>query len=128
VQGRRSTLQALESEREQRARHGQPHDRRPVVAEAAMGRDENLGTITLSSACSGPVLTGSGDADVELTENLRGPEVVHITGNPESRYFSVRTLGTENILVMAIAPYHGFRLLDWDGCESEGFEIRATDA
>jgi hypothetical protein len=72
------------------------------------------------------VLTGSGDAVVELTKNAPGPAVVHITGNPASNYFGVRTLGTENDLVITVDPYEGVRLLDWDGDDSTGFEVRAT--
>ncbi|MGH3978446.1 MAG: VWA domain-containing protein, partial [Pseudonocardiaceae bacterium] len=72
------------------------------------------------------VLTGSGDAEVKLTKNAPGPAVVHITGNPASRYFGVRTLGTEHDLVITLDPYDGVRSLDRDGGESTGFEVRAT--
>jgi hypothetical protein len=72
------------------------------------------------------VLTGSGDGDTELTKTAPGPAVVHISGNSASQYFAVRTLGTNNVLVMTTEPYDGFRPLDWDGDESAGFKIWAT--
>jgi hypothetical protein len=72
------------------------------------------------------VLTGSGDAVVEVTKTAPGPAVVHISGNSASEYFAVRTLGTNNVLVMTSEPYDGIRPLDWDGDESTGFEILAT--
>jgi hypothetical protein len=72
------------------------------------------------------VLTGSGDAVVELTRTSWSPAVVYISGNSDSQYFAVRTLGTNNVLVMTMEPYDGIRPLDWDGDESSGFEIWAT--
>jgi len=72
------------------------------------------------------VLTGSTDAVVKFTKNAPGPAVVYITGNAASRYFGVRTLGTEQYLVNTLDPYEGVRLLDRDGGESTGFEVRAT--
>jgi hypothetical protein len=71
------------------------------------------------------VLTGSGNAEIELTKTASGPAVVHISGNSASRYFAVRTRGTDKVLVMTIEPYDGVRLLDWTG-ESTGFEVRAV--
>jgi hypothetical protein len=72
------------------------------------------------------VLTGSGDAEIELTKTAPGPAVVHVSGNSASKYFAVRTLGTDEVLVLTVEPYYGVRLLDWDGGESTGFEVRAT--
>ena len=72
------------------------------------------------------VLTGSGDAEIELTKTAPGPAVVHIFGNSDSQHFAVRTLGTNNVLVMTMEPYEGARPLDWDGDESTGFKIWAT--
>jgi hypothetical protein len=72
------------------------------------------------------VLTGSTDAVVKFAKDAPGPAVVYITGNAASRYFGVRTLGTENYLVNTLEPYEGVRSLDWDGGESTGFEVRAT--
>jgi hypothetical protein len=71
-------------------------------------------------------LTDSGDAVVEVTRTNWLPAVVHISGNSASEYFAVRTLGTNNVLVMTMEPYDGIRPLDWDGDESTGFEIWAT--
>ena len=59
-------------------------------------------------------------------QNHLVPAVVHISGNAASEYFAVRTLGTNNDLVMTMEPYDGIRPLDWDGDESTGFEISAT--
>jgi hypothetical protein len=72
------------------------------------------------------VLTGSADAVVKFTKNAPGPAVVYITGNAASRYFGVRTLGTEQYLVNTLDPYDGVRWLDRDGGESTDFEVRAT--
>jgi hypothetical protein len=72
------------------------------------------------------VLTGSHDAVVKVTKNAPGPAVVYITGNAASRYFGVRTLGTEHYLIYTLDPYDGVRSLDWEGGESTGFEVRAT--
>jgi hypothetical protein len=72
------------------------------------------------------VLTGSTDAVVKFAKNAPGPAVVYITGNAASRYFGVRTLGTEHHLVNTLDPYEGVRSLDRDGGESTGFEVRAT--
>jgi hypothetical protein len=72
------------------------------------------------------VLTGSTDAVVKFAKNAPGPVVVYITGNAASRYFGVRTLGTEHYLVNTLDPYEGVRSLDGDGGESTGFEVRAT--
>ena len=72
------------------------------------------------------VLTGSGDAVVELTRTNWLPAVVHISGNSASEHFAVRALGTNNVLVMTMEPYDGIRPLGWDGDESTGFEIWAT--
>jgi hypothetical protein len=72
------------------------------------------------------VLTGSTDAVVKFAKNAPGPAVVYIIGNAASRYFGVRTLGTEHYLVNTLKPYEGVRSLDRDGGESTGFEVRAT--
>jgi von Willebrand factor type A domain len=72
------------------------------------------------------VLTGSGDGEIELIKTALGPAVVHISGNSDSQYFAVRTLGTNNVLVMTMEPFEGARPLDWDGDESSGFKIWAT--
>jgi hypothetical protein len=72
------------------------------------------------------VLTGSNDAVVTLAKNAPGPTVVYITGNQASRYFGVRSLGTEQYLVNTLEPYDGVRWLDRDGGESTDFEVRAT--
>jgi von Willebrand factor type A domain len=72
------------------------------------------------------VATGSTDAVVKFTKNAPGPAVVYITANAASRYFGVRTLGTEHYLVNTLDPYDGVRSLDRDGGESTGFEVRAT--
>jgi hypothetical protein len=72
------------------------------------------------------VLTGSADDVVKFTKNAPGPAVVYITGNAASRYFGVRTLGTEQYLVNTLDPYDGVRWLDRDGGESTDFEVRAT--
>jgi hypothetical protein len=72
------------------------------------------------------VLAGSGDAVVDLTKNPPGPAAVNITGNAESRHFSVRALGTEDDLVITLDRYQGTRSLNWDGGEATGFKIRAT--
>jgi von Willebrand factor type A domain len=75
---------------------------------------------------AGIVLTGAGDAAVELARNAAGPAAVHISGNSESRYFAVRAVGTEDDLVITLRPYQGVRSLNWNGGESTGFEVRAT--
>jgi hypothetical protein len=72
------------------------------------------------------VLTGSGDAVVQLTKNAPGPAVVYIWGNAARKYFSIRTIRTDKVLVNTMEPYDGAPSLDWDGEESTGFEIRAT--
>jgi hypothetical protein len=72
------------------------------------------------------VLTGSGDAVVELTKNAAGPAVVYIWGNAARRYFAIKTIRAEEILIATMQPYHGVRSLDWDGAESTGFRVRAT--
>jgi von Willebrand factor type A domain len=72
------------------------------------------------------VLTGAGDAAVELARNTAGPAAVHIFGNSASRYFAVRAVGTEDDLVITLRPYQGVRSLNWNGGESTGFEVRAT--
>ena len=72
------------------------------------------------------VLTGSDDAVVNLSRNVLGPAAVHITGNPDSHYFGVRSLGTPDDLVITLRPYQGIRPLGWDGGESTGFEVTAT--
>jgi hypothetical protein len=72
------------------------------------------------------VLTGAGDAAVELARNAAGPAAVHIFGNSASRYFAVRAVGTEDDLVITLRPYQGVRSLNWNGGESTGFEVRAT--
>ena len=72
------------------------------------------------------VLTGSDDAVVNLSRTVLGPAAVHITGNPASRYFGVRSLGTADDLVITLRPYVGIRPLGWDGGESTGFEVTAT--
>ena len=72
------------------------------------------------------VLAGSDDAVVNLSRNVLGPAAVHITGNPASRYFGVRSLGTADDLVITLRPYEGIRPLAWDGGESTGFEVTAT--
>jgi hypothetical protein len=104
VQGLRSAPHAPKSQPEQQARR----------RSAAEGHNATI------------VLTGSDDAEVKLTKNAPGPAVVHITGNAASRYFGVRTLGTEHDLVITLDPYDGVRSLDRDGGESTGFEVRAT--
>ena len=75
---------------------------------------------------AGIVLTGAGDAAVELARNAAGPAAVHISGNSASRYFAVRAVGTEDDLVITLRPYQGVRSLNWNGGESTGFEVRAT--
>jgi hypothetical protein len=72
------------------------------------------------------VLTGSNDAVVKFAKKAPGPAVVYITGNAACRYFGVRILGTEHLLVNTLGPYEGVRSLGWDGGESTGFEVRAT--
>jgi hypothetical protein len=72
------------------------------------------------------VLTGFGDAVVELTSTASWPAAVHITGNTASQYFAVQTLPDQRTLVVTTRPYDGVRPLDWHGEESTGFEIRAT--
>lgn len=89
----------------------------PVAAEERSADEGDNATI---------VLTGSHDAVVKVTKNAPGPAVVYITGNAASRYFGVRTLGTEHYLVYTLDPYDGVRSLDWEGGESTGFEVRAT--
>jgi hypothetical protein len=75
---------------------------------------------------AGMVLTGAGDAAVELAGNAAGPAAVHISGNLASRYFAVRAVGTEDDLVITLRQYQGVRSLNWNGGESTGFEVRAT--
>jgi von Willebrand factor type A domain len=72
------------------------------------------------------VLTGFGDAVVELTNTASWQAAVHITGNTASQYFAVQTLPDQQTLVVTARPYDGVRALDWVGEESTGFEIRAT--
>ena len=72
------------------------------------------------------VLTGFGDAVVELTSTASWQAAVHITGNTASQYFAVQTLPDRETLVVTTRPYDGVRPLDWDSEESTGFEIRAT--
>jgi hypothetical protein len=72
------------------------------------------------------VLTGFGDAVVELTSTASWPAAVHITGNTASQYFAVQSLPDQKTLVVTTRPYDGVRPLDWHGEESTGFEIRAT--
>jgi beta-lactam-binding protein with PASTA domain len=75
---------------------------------------------------AGIVLTGSGDAVVELTKDVPGPAAVRITGNEASRYFGVRAVGSEEDLVITLRPYRGIRPLDWNGGESTCLEVSAT--
>jgi hypothetical protein len=75
---------------------------------------------------AGILLTGAGDAAVELAGNAAGPAAVHISGNLASRYFAVRAVGTEDDLVITLRQYQGVRSLNWNGGESTGFEVRAT--
>jgi hypothetical protein len=72
------------------------------------------------------VLTGSGNAVVDLIKHAPSPAAVRITGNRESHHFGVRALGTEDDLVVTLRPYHGIRPLDWSGAKSTGFEVTAT--
>ena len=72
------------------------------------------------------MLTGSGNAVVNLTKNTPSPAAVRITGNPASRYFKVRALDAEDNLVNTFHPYNGVRPLGWDGAKSTGFEVKAT--
>jgi len=72
------------------------------------------------------VLTGFGDAVVELTSTASWQAAVHITGNTASQYFAVQTLPDRETLVVTTRPYDGVRPLDWESEESTGFEIRAT--
>jgi hypothetical protein len=72
------------------------------------------------------VLTGVGDAVVELTNTASWQAAVHITGNTASQYFAVQTLPDQKTLVVTARPHDGVRALDWGGEESTGFEIRAT--
>jgi von Willebrand factor type A domain len=75
---------------------------------------------------AGMVLTGAGDAAVELARNAAGPAAVQVSGNSASRYFAVHAVGTEDDLVITLRPYQGVRSLNWNGGESTGFEVRAT--
>ncbi|HEU4544041.1 MAG TPA: VWA domain-containing protein, partial [Jiangellaceae bacterium] len=59
------------------------------------------------------VLTGSGNAVIELPKPPSGPAAVRISGNQAARYFGVQTLGTDRALVMTIEPFDGVRMLDW---------------
>jgi hypothetical protein len=72
------------------------------------------------------VLSGSGNAVIELAKPPSGPAAVRISGNQAARYFGVQTLGTDKALVMTIEPFDGVRMLDWDGGGTNGFDIRAT--
>jgi hypothetical protein len=72
------------------------------------------------------MLTGRGDATVQLNKLVPGPAVVHITGNEAAHFFCVHTLSTQDELVTTLDPYDGVRALDWNGGESTGFEVRAT--
>ena len=94
-----------------------------IVAPTAAAQNHHPGEVGHTATT---VLTGSGDAVVEVTKTNWLPAVVHIAGNSASEYFAVRTLGTNNVLVMTMEPYDGIRPLDWDGDESTGFEILAT--
>ena len=94
-----------------------------IAAPAAAAQHHQQGEVGHTATT---VLTGSGDAVVEVTRTNWLPAVVHISGNSASEYFAVRTLGTNNVLVMTMEPYDGIRPLDWDGDESTGFEILAT--
>jgi hypothetical protein len=89
---------------------------------ARVARDERLAE---EGGNAGIVLTGSGNAVVNLTKNAPSPAVVRITGNPASRYFGVRAVGAEDDLVNTLHPYHGVRPLDWNGTQSTGFEVKA---
>jgi von Willebrand factor type A domain len=94
-----------------------------MAAAAAAAADERSAENGHNTAI---VLTGSTDAVVKFAKNAPGPAVVYITGNAACRYFGVRILGTEHLLVNTLGPYEGVRTLDRDGGESTGFEVRAT--
>jgi hypothetical protein len=94
-----------------------------IAARVAGAENEHLAEDVRDA---GMVLTGAGDAAVELARNAAGPAAVHIFGNSASRYFAVRAVGTEDDLVITLRPYQGVRSLNWNGGESTGFEVRAT--
>ena len=71
------------------------------------------------------VFTGSGDGIVQLTKHAPGPAAVRISGNRRSNHFKVRTLGTQDVVVVTTGRYEGVRPLDWDGGNSTGFEVTA---
>ena len=77
-----------------------------IVAPAAAAQNHHPGEVGHTATT---VLTGSGDAVVEVTRTNWLPAVVHISGNSASEYFAVRTLGTNNVLVMTMEPYDGIR-------------------
>lgn len=77
------------------------------------------------------VLTGTGDAivDVELPENFIG--LAHITGNAASRHFAVSNLDANNdqidLLVNTTDPYDGIRPIDFRSDEhTVRFEVSAS--
>jgi von Willebrand factor type A domain len=94
---------------------------KPAAAAVTAGQSPAADSDTASI-----VLTGSGDAVVELTKHAAGPAVVYIWGNAARRYFAIKTVRAEEILVATMQPYDGVRSLDFDGGESTGFRVRAT--
>ena len=79
-----------------------------------------------STSAASTVFTGSEDRIVQLTNNAPGPAAVRISGNEQSNYLRVRTLGTQSVLVVTTRSYEGVRPLDWDGGNSTGFEVTTT--
>ena len=79
-----------------------------------------------STPAASIVFTGSGDGIVQLTKHAPGPAAVRISGNRTSNHFKLRTLGTQDVVVLTTGPYEGVRPLDWDGGNSTGFEVTAT--
>ena len=92
---------------------------------AESGRPETPAEDGSTSAAS-TVFTGSEDRIVQLTNNAPGPAAVRISGNEQSNYLRVRTLGTQNVLVITTRSYEGVLPLDWDGGNSTGFEVTTT--
>jgi hypothetical protein len=92
---------------------------------AESGRPDNP-TEGGSTPAASIVFTGSGDGIVQLTNNAPGPAAVRIIGNRRPNHFKVRTLGTQDVVVVTTGPYEGVRPLDWDGGNSTGFQVTAT--
>jgi hypothetical protein len=132
IQGRRRAEEDLRSGRAN-AEHQRPTVRNPLQHRRPPGHQLLPAASTepsqsiIGEARGGEVnvVAGEGDAVVPLPNMRAGLTAVHITGNPESRYFGVRTVETGHILVNTTDPYDGNRLLDRDRDKSTALQVQA---